>query len=201
MIKDCRYETHLSTQQDQTRPDPRVPKKNVHQTGKTHYQSQKSQGSQAVGTINSDVRLTRTDKPGTSGNRNGKHGDSAPDSNDVGPVAFFQKSDRILKRSQFQQLSTGGCRVHSCCFLAVFQQKGLPFSRLGVTVSKKVGGAVTRNRIKRLVREFFRRNRETLRGCYDLNIIAKKKASELTSGEIFFALEHLFKNIASKGGG
>lgn len=195
MIKDRRYETHLSTQQDKTRPDPRLQKKNVHQTGQTHYQPQKSQGSQATGAIEPDLRLPDPERSRISGDRNSNQLKRAaarrhPD--------FFQKKDRILKRSQFQQLSTIGYRIHSDCFIAVFQPRRIPFSRLGVTVTKKVGGAVTRNRIRRLVREFFRRNRGTLRGWYDLNIIAKNKATELTADETFAALERLFKNIASR---
>jgi ribonuclease P protein component len=195
MIKDRRYETHLSTQQDQTRPDPRLQKKNVHQTGQTNYQPQKSQGPQAAGVIKSDLLLPDPEGSRGAGGRSGPRLKQAVASR---PSAFFQKKDRILKRSQFQQLSTVGYRIHSQCFIAVFQPGKIGFSRLGVTVTKKVGGAVTRNQIRRLVREFFRRNRETLRGHYDLNIIAKKEAAKLTTGETFAALERLFKNIASR---
>jgi ribonuclease P protein component len=195
MIKDRRYEAHFSTQQDQTRPDPRVQKKNVHQTGQTHHQPQKSQRPQAAGVIGSGLRVPDPAGLGASGDCNGSRFVRFVGSR---PPAFFQKKDRILKRSQFQQLSVVGYRIHSRFFIAVFQPAKTVFSRLGVTVTKKVGGAVTRNRIKRLVREFFRLNRGTLCGCYDLNIIAKKEASKLTAGETFTALERLFKNIASR---
>lgn len=45
---------------------------------------------------------------------------------------------------------------------------GLPGTRLGITVTRKYGGAVERTRAKRVVREIFRRNRSVLVPCLDL---------------------------------
>jgi ribonuclease P protein component len=53
-------------------------------------------------------------------------------------------------------------------------------TRLGITVTRKVANAVGRNRIKRLVREAFRRNRSTLAPGFDLVWIAKRDAASLT---------------------
>jgi len=50
---------------------------------------------------------------------------------------------------------------------------------LGVTVGKKTGKAVKRNRVKRLIREFFRLNKVCFPQGYDIVIIAKKNASYL----------------------
>jgi ribonuclease P protein component len=69
-------------------------------------------------------------------------------------------------------------------------------SRLGVTVTKKVGSSVKRNWIKRLSREYFRLNRHHLKGLWDINIIAKKQAAELRSDCIFASLDNLFKRIS-----
>lgn len=195
MIEDHRHEAHLSTQQNQTRSNPRVQKKNVHQTRPAYHQSQKSKGSQATRVIKPGFRPS--DAEGLRVSDGSRPGHSRPGFSSH-PSATFQKKDRILKRGRFLQLSTVGFRIHCPFFIAVFQPTNTGFSRLGVTITKKVGGAVIRNRIRRLVREFFRLNRELLRGSYDLNIIAKKEASGLTAGETFSNLDRLFKNIASK---
>ena len=57
---------------------------------------------------------------------------------------------------------------------------GLPATRLGVTVTRKVGKAVKRNRIKRLVREAFRREHHALPAGLDMVWVAKRDAIDST---------------------
>ncbi|HKK52704.1 MAG TPA: ribonuclease P protein component, partial [Myxococcota bacterium] len=56
--------------------------------------------------------------------------------------------------------------------------------RLGITASRKVGDAVRRNRFKRRVREWFRRNREELPPSLDLVVIARRSGAQLDSREL-----------------
>jgi ribonuclease P protein component len=57
-------------------------------------------------------------------------------------------------------------------------------TRLGVTVSSKVGNAVVRNRVKRLLRECFRRRRHQIIPNQDVLIIARKSAADLSWYEV-----------------
>ena len=57
-------------------------------------------------------------------------------------------------------------------------------TRLGITVTRKVGKAVTRNRVKRLVREVFRRQRRHFRPGLDMVWIAKRSAAEVSFAEV-----------------
>ncbi len=70
-------------------------------------------------------------------------------------------------------------------------QKSNGPTRLGVTASKKVGGAVQRNRVKRLVREFFRLNYEKINPQADISIIAKKGAADLGYVAVYSELKKL----------
>jgi ribonuclease P protein component len=63
-----------------------------------------------------------------------------------------------------------------------------PTVRLGITVSKRVGNAVVRNRVKRCIREWFRRARVGLPECSDIVVIARNSARELSGTE---ATNHL----------
>ena len=72
-----------------------------------------------------------------------------------------------------------GKRHHTRHFVVIIKQNGLGITRLGVTVSKKAGNAVKRNRVKRLIREFFRLNNSKIPQGYDIVVTAKKDASYL----------------------
>jgi ribonuclease P protein component len=109
----------------------------------------------------------------------------------------FPKESRIRKRRDFLNLSNTGSVVHSRCFLIVFASNTVGETRLGISVSRKVGNSVVRNRIKRHAREFFRLNRHRFRfrDSKDLHLIAKKHASELAPFSLHHALETIFLKI------
>ncbi len=89
---------------------------------------------------------------------------------------------RLAKRSEFLRAQTGGAKHHMRYFLvfvaATASGDARRPTRLGITVTRKVGGAVVRNRIKRYVREAFRRMRRLFRQGLDLVWIAKRNAAE-----------------------
>jgi len=107
----------------------------------------------------------------------------------------FKKRHRLTKRGQFVRLSRLGTRCDSAYFFAVLMPGSGPDSRLGVTVTRKVGCAVVRARIKRLVREYFRLNRHVLKSSYDINVIAKNGAKLAANGALFSSLETLFSRV------
>lgn len=111
-------------------------------------------------------------------------------------VFSFKKSERILKRSDFVRLFKDGHRIHCEHFFVHYLKNGQGELRLGITVSKKVGCAVIRNRIKRLVREYFRLHKAQIGKAYDLNFIAKPEAANLPSQKINQTLKHLFSEIS-----
>ncbi|MDH3199660.1 MAG: ribonuclease P protein component [Myxococcales bacterium] len=88
----------------------------------------------------------------------------------------LRRADRLKKRYEFRQVQLTGRRIHTPHFLIVLQPNSLENTRLGITVTKKVGNAVQRNRIKRVVREVFRRNRHLFPPSHDIVFVAKRDA-------------------------
>jgi len=114
------------------------------------------------------------------------------------PLRFLlTKADRILKRREFIALSESGRRIQNEHFIAIFSPNQLGRSRIGITVTRKVGPAVKRNRIKRLVREHFRLNRHHLAGHWDINIIAKRQAVDFSSARAFRSLADIVERISN----
>ena len=107
----------------------------------------------------------------------------------------FRKENRILKRSEFLHLSKKNRKVFNQHFLALFDHGINGQTRLGITVTKRVGNAVIRNQLKRYVREFFRQHRQSIQTGIDVNIIVKKEASGIPSREAYLSLQSIFSRI------
>ena len=92
----------------------------------------------------------------------------------------FKKEERIRKRADFIDLNLHGKRYYTKHFLVILKQNRRDITRLGIAVSKTVGNSVKRNRIKRLIREFFRLNKQQIPKGYDILVIALRKDNKLT---------------------
>ena len=69
-------------------------------------------------------------------------------------------------------------------------------TRLGITVTRRVGKAVIRNRLKRSVREVFRRQRAALPEKLDVVVIARGGAALLRASEVELELGSLFETLS-----
>ncbi|ABC77021.1 ribonuclease P protein component [Syntrophus aciditrophicus] len=96
----------------------------------------------------------------------------------------LKKSERIRKRRSYLQIYQHGKRSFTKHFTIVVSENDLDFPRLGMTVTKKIGNAVKRNRIKRLIREFFRLNKDRFKASQDIVIIAKGNTSSMKYADV-----------------
>jgi ribonuclease P protein component len=96
----------------------------------------------------------------------------------------YPKEARIRRRGEFLALQRQGRRRHTPHLVVIRHPAKGPISRLGVTVSGRVGNSVVRNRVKRLIRELFRQCRADLVPPEDVLIIAKSGADTLTYAQV-----------------
>jgi ribonuclease P protein component len=111
-------------------------------------------------------------------------------------IGTFPKSVRLRKRADFVDLLNSKHKFVVKGFLVVWQNNDCDNPRLGVTVSKKVGCSVVRNRIKRLIREVFRRHRLYI-PAVDLNVIARREAVLMGFQSVELELEKAFIQIGA----
>ncbi len=94
----------------------------------------------------------------------------------------FLPQYRIRQTAEFQRVYARRCRASDDWLLVFGHCNGLDHPRLGLSVSRKVGGAVVRNRWKRLIREAFRLSRTRLPEGIDLVVIPRRGGEpELTA--------------------
>jgi len=89
------------------------------------------------------------------------------------------KEEKLLKAVEFKRALRKGSGSSTEHFTVLICPNDLQQRRLGITASRKTGSAAKRNRIKRLLREFFRLNKVQLPPSSDILFIAKPGADKL----------------------
>jgi ribonuclease P protein component len=113
----------------------------------------------------------------------------------------FAAADRLHRSAEFLRLQRNGVRFQSPHFVlyAGNLDDELTRSRLGVTVSRRIGNAVVRNRVKRRVRECFRRViRDNLLPGTSIVVIARVGAATLESAAISSELTMAARNLRGR---
>ena len=86
---------------------------------------------------------------------------------------------RLRKSWEYRLVSKMGCKFYTPHFVLLVHDNCASSVRLGVTVSRRVGNAVNRNKVKRLIREFFRVNRFNFENK-DYSVIARANAASIS---------------------
>jgi ribonuclease P protein component len=105
----------------------------------------------------------------------------------------LRREERLRRKKDFEAIAKEGTRRHTKNFLIITRKNDQGFSRVGAVAGRRVGKAVERNRVKRLMREFFRRNKDRLLPSTDYVIVGKKGAQDLPYARVVDELGTLLK--------
>lgn len=86
----------------------------------------------------------------------------------------MKRTYRLRRNSDFHQVRRSGKHYASPLVVLAFVRNGLPYSRVGFVVNKRLGNAVKRNQIKRRMREVVRQKYEHIQSGLDIVFIARK---------------------------
>jgi ribonuclease P protein component len=102
------------------------------------------------------------------------------------------RAERIRRHSEFEEARQHGVRSRGRFLTLLIRPNGLRFARLGIITSRRFGGAVQRNRARRLVREVFRRRRP--REGFDIVVIPRRELLD----SAFASLEADYRSALSR---
>ena len=115
----------------------------------------------------------------------------------TGAPARYPRTHRLLAAPQYQRVFRQcQCKAAGRFITVLALSNSLGHARLGTTVSiRNAGGAVQRNRIKRLIRESFRQHQDMLAG-WDLVVVVRPGVAARSNRQLFNALETHWRTIA-----
>jgi ribonuclease P protein component len=110
----------------------------------------------------------------------------------------FRPQNRLNRPAEYKAVFSSGKRLGDRTFLIIARQNRHPDARLGLAIPKKhIPLAVNRNRIKRIIRESFRKNKDFLKG-WDVVVLVKQSLAYQDQKRINQTLDKHWKNVSSK---
>lgn len=103
------------------------------------------------------------------------------------------KEERIRKNNEFRTVYRKGKSFSNQLLVLYILKNRKELNRVGISVSKKVGKSVVRSRVKRLISESYRINKEEIKKGYDFVFVARTAANDKNFSDIEKALKNLFK--------
>jgi ribonuclease P protein component len=108
---------------------------------------------------------------------------------------------RLSRSAEFERVYRHGSSIaNRHLVLYTFPNPGVERPRLGLSVSRKVGGAVRRNKVKRLLREAFAQAEEGLKVGQDVVVVARPPAGELAEREGLAGVDAALAELITKAG-
>ena len=107
----------------------------------------------------------------------------------------FPRREHLKRKRDFDRVFRDGATFHLGEISVRALPNGLTHSRLGLSVGRRHGGAVRRNRMKRLLREAYRLNRQMLRVPCDIVIVPSRQWRNLTLGAVDPTFRKALQNV------
>lgn len=106
----------------------------------------------------------------------------------------MKKQNRLKKNSEFQEVfKTGKSMANRQFVIYKLEKPEQMYFRVGLSVSKRIGNAVVRNKVKRYIRQVFLEYKDEINTGYDYVIIARKPTANMDFHETKSSLLHVLK--------
>ncbi|MCK9443759.1 MAG: ribonuclease P protein component [Tissierellaceae bacterium] len=105
----------------------------------------------------------------------------------------MDKVNRLRSNMEFKKVYSGGKNYWNKYLIIYVRKNNLNYTRIGYSISKKVGNSVVRNKIRRRMKEIYRLKLNNIKEGYDIIIIPKRNAVNISYLELESAMLHIFK--------
>jgi ribonuclease P protein component len=108
-------------------------------------------------------------------------------------MRIMEKMYRLRSNMEFKKVYNEGKNYWNRNLILFRKKNNLGYTRVGYTITKKIGNSVVRNKLRRQMKEIYRLNFDKIDNNYDLIFLPKKNAVDISFKELESAMLHIMK--------